>query len=163
MALTYERLVELLTYDPETGEFRNNVARGRAGKGKISGSVNTDGYIQTQIDGKLYFNHRLAWFYMTGKWPEIDIDHEDTYKGNNAFINLREATQSLNGANKGNIKTNRSGYKGVSWDKINCKWLAQIKVKKRQINLGRFTNPSDAHAAYMEAARKHFGEFARAE
>lgn len=42
------------------------------------------------------------------------------------------------------------------------KYQAQIKVNYRSIYLGLFPTARAAHAAYIAAARKYFGEFARA-
>jgi hypothetical protein len=43
------------------------------------------------------------------------------------------------------------------------KWIAQIGHNKQHFFLGSFDTPEQAHAAYCEAAREHFGEFARTE
>jgi hypothetical protein len=51
--------------------------------------------------------------------------------------------------------------KGFYWDAVNKKYAAQIKVNRKNIFLGRFTTSTRAHAAYLAAAREHFGEFAR--
>jgi len=39
--------------------------------------------------------------------------------------------------------------------------MAHIKVLQKQIHLGYFDAPEDAHAAYIEASALNFGEFAR--
>jgi hypothetical protein len=38
-----------------------------------------------------------------------------------------------------------------------------IKVNKKHIHLGYFVDPKAAHDAYIKAAIKYFGEFARTE
>jgi hypothetical protein len=40
-------------------------------------------------------------------------------------------------------------------------YIAQIHVNKRQIVLGTFDTLEEAKRAYAEAAKVHFGEFAR--
>jgi len=107
-----------------------------------------------------YAAHRLAWFYETGEWPSDEIDHKNRGRDDNWFENLREATRSQNVANTALRSTNTSGFKGVSFDRSRGRFLSKIKVNYRTINLGRFDAPEEAHAAYLAAAQKHFGEFA---
>jgi len=40
------------------------------------------------------------------------------------------------------------------------RWVAQINANGKKIFLGHYDTPEEAHAAYKEAALKHFGEFA---
>jgi len=88
------------------------------------------------------------------------IDHEDRNNLNNQRLNLRYATQSQNGANRGPQRNNRSGYKGVHWDTERQKWSAHIKVDQKVIQLGRFIDISDVANAYDKASIKYFGPFA---
>ncbi|MFW4291481.1 HNH endonuclease [Salmonella enterica subsp. enterica serovar Paratyphi C] len=46
------------------------------------------GYIRIYINKKWYLAHRLAWLYVTGKWPINVIDHINRNKADNRFINL---------------------------------------------------------------------------
>ena len=87
------------------------------------------------------------------------VDHRNQDSLDNRRGNLRPATHQQNLANRGPQRNNKSGYKGVSWCNRDSKWLAQIKVNQRQMNLGRFDLAEDAAAAYRKAARKHFGQF----
>ena len=89
------------------------------------------------------------------------IDHKDGNGLNNCRTNLRDATKSLNMANRGRTLANQSGYKGVSWHKHGHKWVAQIKANGRYYYLGLFGDKNSAARAYNDAAIKHFGEFAR--
>jgi len=43
------------------------------------------------------------------------------------------------------------------------RWHASIQKNGRPRYLGLFSTPQEAHAAYVDAARKLFGEFARPE
>ena len=49
-----------------------------------------------RIRGKAYYSHRLAFLYMTGEWPLEEVDHIDRNPYNDAWVNLRKATSSLN-------------------------------------------------------------------
>lgn len=93
----------------------------------------------------------------------IDGDHKDENTLNNRRSNLREATRSQNGSNRGRPSNNTSGFKGVSWHKHHCKWGAHIRVNWKLIHLGYFTKAEDAASAYATAAREYFGEFYREE
>lgn len=56
---------------------------------------------------------------------------------------------------------NKSGVKGVSWDKKRDKWLAQIQFQKKSYNLGRYENKEDAIAARKDAEEKLHKKFLR--
>jgi hypothetical protein len=90
------------------------------------------------------------------------IDRRDGDGTNNRWSNLRRATQSQNTANSRRPRHNTSGYKGVSLRRSG-RWRAIICNKGRWIYLGTFATPEAAHAVYLAAARKLFGEFARPE
>jgi hypothetical protein len=96
-----------------------------------------------------------------GVWPPAQIDHVNRGTANNAIAELRLATHSQNQRNKTNQKNNTSGYKGVSFRKDMGRYDARIKVNGKSIHLGFFDDPRLAHAAYVAAARKHFGAYAR--
>jgi hypothetical protein len=162
MILTAERLKELVTYDPETGEFGWKVTQRNARAGKF-GCVNGKGYRCARVDGRQHFVHRLAWLYTHGKWPTEQIDHINGIKDDNRLINLRECTAGENQRNTGRQKNNTSGFKGVGWNRQGSNWTSVIKVNHRRIFLGVFSTAEQAYAAYCEAAIKHFGKFARLE
>lgn len=158
--LTFDCLRSLLDYDPETGIFRWRVSRGRASSGSIAGARAHHGYISIGIFGRIYYAHRLAWFWMTGSWPSEEVDHEDTDTSNNSWLNLRKAAHHQNMRNRGMQKNNTSGFKGVV--KIGSNFRAQIQSGENHHNLGTFKTPQEAHAAYLTAAKLLHGEFARA-
>lgn len=87
------------------------------------------------------------------------VDHADKNIFNNQKSNLRIATASQQGANRGLNRNNTSGYKGINWDKRTQSWRARIKVKYREVYLGRFSSIESAIKAYNEASKKYFGEF----
>ena len=39
---------------------------------------------------------------------------------------------------------NHSGYKGIHWDKVRCKWYVKISTKGKSLFLGRFKDFGDA-------------------
>jgi hypothetical protein len=163
IVLTAEQLRELLHYDPETGTFTwlvmpsNNTTAG-----SIAGCPDDQGYIMIRVRGARYKAHRLAVLYMTGTWPRLDIDHRDGDRGNNRWLNLREADDSQNGANAKVKKNNTSGHKGVCFSPRKGSWVARITVQRRRLYIGSYPSAAEAGAAYMQIAKKIYGEFARA-
>lgn len=88
-------------------------------------------------------------------------DHIDGDGLNNRRSNLRLATPAQNTRNTCVRRDSKSGLKGTAFDKRRGKWAAYIKECKRQKHLGYFGSPEAAHAAYVAAAKRIFGEYAR--
>ncbi|MES2627266.1 MAG: HNH endonuclease signature motif containing protein [Pseudomonadota bacterium] len=158
----------ILSYDPETGIFTwlpmggdSETARRWNGKtaGNIAGTVGKRGYRAIGVAGEIFQAHRLAWLHVYGEWPGNHIDHIDRNPDNNAIANLRVASQSENSANRSLPSNNKSGAKGVHWNKKVGKWRAGIRVKRKMIHLGHFESVVDAALAYEAAAKEHFGQF----
>ena len=161
--LSHDRLLDVLSYDPETGIFlwKKRISI-RIVVGKVAGRLDRNGHIQITIDGIRWMAHRLAWFYVHSVWPDDEIDHRDLKKSNNALINLRQSTRLQNMCNTPKPINNTSGYKGVYFDKRCQKWVAQIHAKGRHYWLGSFDDLKDAHAAYVDGSKQKHGEFGRA-
>lgn len=159
--LTQARLKELLHYAPETGVMKWYVKRGRSHGRDCAGYIRPDGYWHIVVDSKPYLAHRLAWLYMTGEWPKADTDHINSDRADNRWANLRQATRTLNNANSCAREKNVTGLKGVRQPRPGGSFIAQISVGNVTRYLGSFPTAEAAHAVYVMAARKHFGEFAR--
>lgn len=158
--ITLDRLKALLLYDPATGLFTWRArTSNRVKVGSTAGRDNGNGYTRISLDGRSYYAHRLAWFYVHGVFPTNVIDHKDGNGFNNAILNLREATQMENGQNM--LMSRRhgtSGYCGVSWSKQKRKWEAHITVGYKKRNLGFYSAPEDAARAYL-AAKQELHQF----
>lgn len=163
--ITAEELRLLFSYDPDTGEFSrirlNGTKQNRWKPGTKVGTLGPDGYIRISIGRRLYVAQRLAFLYMTGRWPHPEVDHKDRDRSNNRWDNLREATYGQNRANRPVQKNNATGIKGVSRCSRTDKWLAFIQVAKKGHCIGRYDTISEAAQAYKDAANKFYGEFAR--
>lgn len=164
--ITLERLKQVLHLDEETYVFYWKVdLKFKRDNGRLVKDAGTlvSGRIQIAIDKKKYKAHRLVWLWVYGKWPEKHLDHIDGNPLNNNPNNLREATPAQNAWNNKKSSSNTSGYKGVSYCKSRGNYEVKIKSNGKILNLGRFKLPEEAHAAYIEAAKKYHGEFARFE
>lgn len=159
------RLIELLDYSPETGQFRWKVTRNArfARAGDVAGSLDRHGYRQIKIDGRLHLAHRLAWLWKYGEWPEGDLDHINLNADDNRIANLRLATRSENHANRRARVDSKSGLKGVHFEKARGCWIAHIVWRGKRRKIGRFATAEEAYDAYCKAAKEQWGEFARLE
>lgn len=144
--ITYERLHEVLDYNPETGVFRwKKIKHNYINDGDVAGCLDKSGYVYICFKGKNLLAHRLAFLYMEGYLPENDVDHINRNRSDNRWSNLREVSRSCNIKNRGKQRNNTSGVTGVCWHKTTSKWTARIQDGKRTIFLGYFD--SIIHAA----------------
>jgi hypothetical protein len=91
----------------------------------------------------------------------VYVDHINGNGLDNRRSNLRICSHSENMKNCKRYTSNKSGYKGVGFH--NGKWRARINIDRKSIFLGHFSTAEEAHAAYCEAAKRLYGEFARFE
>lgn len=158
--ITHDQVLTAFNYDPESGNLTWRVKRWRRHGGSIAGWDCPNGYRKVTFWGRNYYVHRLIFFYMTGSWPRNQIDHINCRRRDNRWENLREASLSQNMQNKSVRKDSKVGLKGVTTIKKTGRFEASISVDGKRKYLGNFGSPVEAHAAYVTAARKLFGEFA---
>lgn len=154
--LTQERLKTLLHYDPDTGIFSWLVNRRPNIRAGYTAGCTRQGYAIIKIEQRIYFSHRLAWLYVHGRWPAGDIDHINRARHDNRLCNLRECSRSENCQNTVRRSRNSSGHKGVSWATTRNKWVAQIAINGKNVNLGRYVLLDDAIAARRAAEEKYY-------
>jgi hypothetical protein len=159
--LTGSILEELFTFNPDDGVFRHKTWRGPrcGGPGSEAGCVMTTGYIAIGLPGKLVLAHRLAWLWMTGKWPAHEIDHINGDRSDNRWCNLREATRVQNSRNGGIRSTNRTGRIGLSFDKVRSKYKAAIMVAGKTVFQKRYDTFDEAVAARSAKEKELFGDY----
>lgn len=110
--LTQARLKELLTYDENTGVFTR--IKSVQGSGyRVGNKPNGTGYLPVCIDYKSYLQHRLAWLYVHGEFPDGHIDHINRVKTDNRLCNLRVVTDFENSQNK--LPAPNNLYPHIHW------------------------------------------------
>jgi hypothetical protein len=154
--LTAARLREVLHYNPKTGEFTRLVPGGKSKVGRLThSSCSEKRYLSIGIDYQRYQAHRLAFLYMTGKWPPNLVDHKNDDPLDNRWSNLRLATFNQNNVHRHKLsRRNKSGYTGVRFHKDFNRWQAivsltfktkqqAIRARRRMIHLmvGEFAPP----------------------
>ena len=155
--LTAERLRELLSYDPDSGLFTRlkQTAPHKGLAGSIAGCLNDHGYVLISVESHQYRAHRLAWLYMTGSWPEHEVDHINGQRDDNRWCNLRDVPRTINGQNKRRAQRNsRTGLLGACWVTRDQTFVARIKVDGRYRSRGAFDSAEQAHQAYGDAKRR---------
>jgi HNH endonuclease/AP2 domain len=151
--ISAEELREVLHYDPSTGVFSWKTCGRKSWVGKTVGSWDLYGYKTVRLAGRSYKLHRLAWLYVTGEWPDGDIDHINGVRHDNRMSNLRAVCRQTNLQNMREPKNNRStGVLGVYPQKK--KFCAKISIDNKSVHLGTFDTVAAAHEAYINAKRK---------
>jgi hypothetical protein len=124
--------------------------------GDPAGTIDGRGYLRTNIDGKLIGNHLIIWIMHNGEIPPyLQIDHIDQDKLNNSIDNLRLVTPTQNSLNK----KSRTHTTGTYYSKERKKWVAQISLNNKNVNLGRFKTQEEAIEAYQRAYKEIHGNF----
>ena len=162
--INYKLLLKLLHYEPSTGVFTwRESPCCRIPAGARAGSVNTSRsdqpYWNIMVNAKNYRSGRLAWLYMTGKWPKREIDHRDGNPLNDVWSNLRPATSTQNKANQKIRRDNKTGFKGVH--PCRNRFSARAHIRGVYKHLGVFDTAEEAAAAYRQATVAVHGEYVR--
>ena len=88
--LTHDQVRAALDYNPATGVFvwKINPAKNLKA-GVVAGGKNVGGgYRYIRVSGEEVTVTRLAWFYMTGEWPERRVRYKNGDKSDCRFENL---------------------------------------------------------------------------
>ena len=154
-----QRLKEIFELDEHSPSgLRNKVTRGRLKAGLPAGTKGTR-YWVAAIDGYYYTVQRIVY----AIYNEVDpgnflVDHINRNKYDNIPSNLRLVKHQLNSINGGLYSHNITGIRGVSYNKRDNVFYAQIKVNRKSIHLGSFATVEQAASARRQAEIKFFGE-----
>jgi hypothetical protein len=157
--LDIETLRKLIDYNPDTGVLCRRFSTGGIEPGPVT-SKDARGYIKLRILGIRYAGHRVAFFWMTGRWPTKYIDHINGVLADNSWSNLREASATQNNQNIRVRRNSMSRCTGVVWCNTHSRWRARISLNGKQIALGYFKCLEAAIAARKAKELELFGEFA---
>ena len=153
---------QFISYNPETGELKNNKTS------TVYGKTGTKGYLQTisirhkNIEYQI-IPHRLIWILLYDKILPINvqIDHKNGIKTDNRLVNLRECTNSENQMNSRSIRGS-IGYRGVAIERLENRinYISSICIDGKHRKIGRFSDDTEAAKFYDSASRFYFKEFA---
>lgn len=157
--LSQEYLKQLFEY--KDGNLYWKIARSKRIKiGQKAGSIAKDKRERINIDKQFYLSHRLIYAFHYNQCPDY-IDHIDGNHSNNNIENLRPTTVPTNQWNRKIDSRNKSGIKGVCWDKFRNKWVSSVRKHNKNIYLGRFDTIQEAEKAVKIGRNELHGEFAR--
>lgn len=114
------------------------------------------GYVVNIYKRKNLKLHKL----ITGTNKTQIIDHINRNRLDNRKSNLRICTNQENSFNSKLSKNNKSGIKGVYWNKEKLKWEARIFINNKGKFLGYFNDKESAYQKRLDAEKLYFGEFA---
>jgi|SRR5215831_3041045 len=149
-----DKLRKTLSYDPATGIFRWKIKRANMEVGERAGNFNVaTGYRSVMVDYKVYYEHRLAYAFIFGKFPpkKLTIDHINGKRDDNRIANLRLLPQADNSRSRTRLnKNNTSGVNGVSWNRQKRVWIASIMINRKSKRIGAFATLARAKTAREE-------------
>ena len=146
-----EKLKELISYDPLTGDLtwkpRASSRFNTQSAGTPALANPSKGYRTGRLLGKNVKAHRAAWAIHYGEWPIGMIDHINGDRSDNRISNLRVVDASENGKNQRPRRTNKTGQMCINWFPRDKKWWVKITANGRQKHVGYFDTFEDAVAA----------------
>lgn len=160
--ITIEYVRSILDYDPGTGIFvwkprpENDVKWNSRNSGKRAGGLDGRGYRKIKVLDCRVKEHRLAWFYTHGVWPDGFIDHINRQKDDNRLSNLRVVTNAENMRNTP-LRSLSPRTMGVTYHRRDNRYRAVITVAGKPMQLGSFKTFDEARAVRAAAEIQYFG------
>lgn len=124
-----QALEAAFVYDHVNGTLTRRVKRSRY-KSDAAAEISNTGYPRTCFKGVRYLTHRLVYIMVHGEIPEgMEIDHINQNKLDFRISNLRAVPRSVNMENRGVMRNNTSGFKGVSFHVRKGAWFGRKQVQ----------------------------------
>ena len=148
--LTRERLLQVLDFDPSSGEF---IWKQTQKKGQIAGHVGTvrgKRYRRIRVDNELIMAHVLVWLVTYGDYPGHEIDHTNGNGVDNRPANLVKSSRTENNSNT-SARVDAAEYRSVA---LNGRfWAAQPKYLHKTYYVSGFDTAYEASVAreFLEA------------
>lgn len=133
--LTQEYLLSIFEY--KDGELYWKNPKNKKFVGLLAGCIDSKGYRIIRLNGKNLSAHRIIFMMHNGYLPN-KLDHKDCNPSNNNIENLRPATNNENGYNTKLNKSNKSGIKGICFDKTSNKWQVGFRINGRYTYFGKY-------------------------
>lgn len=153
-----QEIVKALFDYVDVGLYWKHSRGSNAKAGNRAGRLLRTGYRSVHVSGRRYQEHRLVYLWHHGFMPK-QVDHINRDKSDNRIENLRAADHSNNQMNT-DTRGSQSGLRGVRFVPKTGRWAARIYRNGKEIRIGTFATPEEASAAYKEAAKNMFGDFA---
>jgi hypothetical protein len=109
-------------------------------------------YAIGSVNGKQTLLHR----YILDARKGYDVDHFNHNGLDNRRCNIKEVNHELNMQNKLVRKDSASGVRGVTWDKHNNKWCAEIRTNGKRIYKKYFADLEEAKNNISEVREIYF-------
>ncbi len=138
----WRKAKQVYNYDP-SGDLR------LTSNGMLVSTLTTRGYRQIYLEARQYLLHRLIFFWHHGYFPKI-VDHIDGNISNNKIENLQGCDQKVNIEKAKLFCTNKTGYKGVSFNKKTNKFEAYYWKDYKKYYVGLFNTAEEAYKAREE-------------
>ena len=116
--------------------YWNRTIHNKCKQDNKAGTIKQNGYVEIQYKHKRYYAHRLIWELL--KFPIPDgavINHIDGNPTNNLLTNLECVSQVINLHSIRKLTNNTTGFRGISIDKRNGKYSAEITIKGTRYRL----------------------------
>lgn len=122
-------------------------------------SLSSEGYGQIKVNGRMRPAHVVMYELEVGPIPDaMEVDHQCRQRSCVRPDHLRVVTnkqnmENLSGPNRNN---NSSRVRGVTWDKSNRKWIAQIGHNNQRFHIGSFLTLTEAESAVVARRNELF-------
>lgn len=144
--ITQQLLKEYLNYNEVTGVLtwikkpsKSTVVNTRAGS-----LVSSTGYRSISLFGRSYPEHHIIWCWYYGKFPKLQIDHQDQVRDNNRIANLREVTQVENARNRSRRQNTKVNEAGIWFCRRRKRYIAEITMNQKKVFQQSFEDVEDA-------------------